>query len=934
MSLFDKIGSLGSDNTDTIGDDNIAVSTPDNNPYLSVAVFGARNAYDTLHAILAPLIKGKQASLRQIDRELKKWTNQLEKISKMYEDILNRVKDLTANFSGTFSLDFAQDAWELIQDTHILRRYMGEANYWFLYDTVGIMATQPASLGADASAVARAAVKSALLGLISMTDGLICLESYLGMIQKWWGALYQKYLDLPLLDSIVPNVTTAYWYKPTHTTLAGESVQLSVANNPPDRGFTPVPVPLPAPEMVLKDPAYRYKYDAQNPDTWYLGGIPYYLPRSIDLMTRALDYWGSSYTDAALPIVNNVYPRREYIRNGSVREHPLLVGKTLAQLDTDKRTINGTNMATENARVVSDMQALLDSVFSLDIVELMNEWETYYEQARILLLQYMLSECEAYGVTPKSVTDFVAMQSGTDVPAGHVPYATWVSTNQGYLDAVQGMLDAWRRMEQAYADSRGISGNDGFHQFFDRAMEALVQASRRGYRIDDGQTYVVAPSYSPDRLMELPDTWDALYGVPGVAYGVGLPTATVLATSSNNVATMEGDIVQVVLDAGSPNFIMFPSDNAPDDALTRSVSQFSRIAEQVVANVTGMPLGLSVGNPIPTDQLTGTIWGYQYAMGMSDTTPELVGDLTDAFYMHRSCGVRNVGSRLGSYFFPDGVIPESVKQMEDPTTFVTLYRSLSQTASDVNVELAEVVGYSIDRGREIRFPCFDVYGRLLSMQSWHYTEMPYERLVSEYTKIKSGYDLYYRNSNPAIVIYYHSNYFSQARQMQMAVYHEYLDFVEKDLGVHDKYTYYVYPCESVSVSEIYDGASTFLSVDAVGPDGRKYHYIPMKNPIPKCAKYVDSSKWSIMDVIHEMYLLASNLAGLCGDNGERLNTLIEDLSEFNVSQSRFVGQLPQNNGESVEFRFGVFQDYAERIETLVKSIYDLKAKIIAETETL
>ena len=170
--------------------------------------------------------------------------------------------------------------------------------------------------------------------------------------------------------------------------------------------------------------------------------------------------------------------------------------------------------------------------------------------------------------------------------------------------------------------------------------------------------------------------------------------------------------------------------------------------------------------------------------------------------------------------------------------------------------------------------------------------------------------------------------------MQIAVFHEYLDSVEKDLGPHDKYTYYIYPCESVSVSQMYDGASSLLSVDATGPDGRKYHYIPMKNPIPKCPKYVDSSKWSIMDVIHEMYLLAYNLAGLCGDNGVRLNTLIEDLSEFDISQPRFVGQLPQNNGESVDFRFGVFQDYAERIETFVKSIYDLKDKIIAETETL
>lgn len=934
MSLFDKIGSLGSGNTDTIGDDNIAVSTPDNNPYISMAVFGARNAYDTLHAIMAPMIKGKQASLRQIDRELKKWTDQLEKISKMYEGILNKVKDLTADFGGTFTLDFARDAWELIQDTPILRRYMGEANYWYLYDTVGLLATQPASFGADASSVARAAVKSALLGLISMTDGLICLESYLGMIQKWWGALYQKFLDIPLLESIVPNVTTAYWYKPVHSEVRGTAVQINVLNNPPRTGFTPVPVPLPSPAMVLKDPTYRYRYDAQNPDTWYLNGVPYYLPRSIELMERALDYWGSSYTGAMLPIVNDIYPRRDYVRDGSVQEHPLQVGQTFAQLDTDKRTINGTNMATDSVRATADIRDMLDSVFSKDIVALMDDWEDSYERARSLLLQYILSECTAYGETPTDITAFVQMQARTDTPAGHVPYITWLTTNQEFLDAVQGMLVAWKNMGLTYAAEHGLSGDEAYTQFFDRAMEAVVRSSRIAARISEGQTYMVSPSYSPDRLMELTDSWDVIYGVPYLAYDVKMSTATAIATSSMNAVTLKGDAVQVAFNTESPAFVMFPSENLAEDVMVRAMTQFSHVATEVVSRILDMPEGLAIGAAIPEEQLTGTVWSYSFITGMSDVTSYPVGELPDALYMHRSSGVRNTSVRFGSYFFPDGVIPASEESSGTPDTYVTLYRSLLQTSSDVNEELAEIVGYSIDRGREIRFPCFDAYGRLLSMQSWHYAEMPYEKLLTEYTKIRSGYDLYYRNSNPATVIYYHSSYFSQTRQMQIAIYHEYLDFVEKDLGPRDKYTYYVYPCESVSVSQVYEGASSFLSVDAVGPDGRKYHYIPMKNPIPKCAKYVDATKWSIMDVIHEMYLLASNLAGLCGDNGERLNILEDDLSEFDISQPRFVGQLPQNNGESVAFRFGVFQDYAERIEGLVKAIYDLKAKIVAETETL
>lgn len=933
-SVFDKIGSLGSGDTDTIGDDNIAVSTPDNNPYLSVAIFGARNAYDTLHAILAPMIKGKQASLRQIDRELKKWMDQLEKISGMYEKILNRVKDLTADFGGTFTLDFAQETWELIQDTPILRRYMGEANYWFLYDTVGIMATQPASLGTDASAVARAAIKSALLGLISMTDGLICLESYLGMIQKWWGALYQKFLDLPLLDSIVPNVTTAYWYKPTHTSILGTDRSVAVANNPPGTGFTPVPVPLPIPEMVLRNPVYRSKYNAQNPDTWYLGGSPYYLPRSIDLMSRALDYWGSSYTDEYLPVVNNVYPRRDYVRDGQVQDHPLRVGQTFAQLDTDKRSINGTGMISNNARVIGDMSSLLNSVFTQDVVSAMDSWESAYERARTRLLEYILSECYVYGETPTDIEAFVQMQLRPDTPVGHIPYSTWVTTDNEFLGAIQDMLTALQSMVLSYASEHGISDDAAYTQFFDRAMEALVKASRIATRIDSSQTYMVSPSYSPDKLMELPDTWDTIYGVPYTAYSVSLSTATIIDTTGKDALTQKGDKALVSFNTDSTAFVMFPSENIAPEVMVRAMMHFSRVASQLVSHISDMPEGLPVGSPVPEDRLMGTVWSYSFITGMSDMTSYPVGDLPDALYMHRSSGVRNTGTRLGNYFFPDGVLPVSKEALSDPTTFVTLYRELSHTAKDVNEELVEVVGYSIDKGREIRFPCFDVYGRLLSMQSWHYDEMPYVRFTSEYAKIKSGYDLYYQVSNPAKVIYYHSSYFSQARQMQIAVFHEYLDFVEKDLGPNDKYTYYIYPCESVSVSQVYEGVSSYLTVDAVGPDGRKYHYIPMKNPIPKCAKYVDSAKWSIMDVIHEMYLLAYNLAGLCGDNGERLNTLIEDLSTFNISQPRFVGQLPQNNGDSVDFRFGVFQDYAERIEAFVKSIYDLKAKIIAETETL
>jgi hypothetical protein len=108
----------------------------------------------------------------------------------------------------------------------------------------------------------------------------------------------------------------------------------------------------------------------------------------------------------------------------------------------------------------------------------------------------------------------------------------------------------------------------------------------------------------------------------------------------------------------------------------------------------------------------------------------------------------------------------------------------------------------------------------------------------------------------------------------------------------------------------------------------------MRNPIPKCAKYVDPEKWSLMDIIHELYLLAYNLAGLCGDNGERLKNLQDDLSEFHISTPQFIGQLPENNGQYSPFRFEIFKDYADKIEKFVNSVYDFRAKIIAATEAL
>ena len=117
-SLFSKLSSLIKEKpSDSIMDDNVALSAKDTNPYISPVALSARNAYDTLHNLMAPLIKGKKSSLKQIDKWLKDWTDQLDKVRQMYEEMLAKIKDLSSDFEGAMTLDFAKEAWEMVQDT-------------------------------------------------------------------------------------------------------------------------------------------------------------------------------------------------------------------------------------------------------------------------------------------------------------------------------------------------------------------------------------------------------------------------------------------------------------------------------------------------------------------------------------------------------------------------------------------------------------------------------------------------------------------------------------------------------------------------------------------------------------------------------------------------------------------------------------------------
>ena len=105
MDVFAKIGSLLKEKpSESIMDDNVAIAADNNNPYLSSVVLGARNAYDTLHMLMGPLIKGKKSSLKQIDKWINDWIARLEQIEKMYEELLAKLNDLGADFGEPLTL--------------------------------------------------------------------------------------------------------------------------------------------------------------------------------------------------------------------------------------------------------------------------------------------------------------------------------------------------------------------------------------------------------------------------------------------------------------------------------------------------------------------------------------------------------------------------------------------------------------------------------------------------------------------------------------------------------------------------------------------------------------------------------------------------------------------------------------------------------------
>lgn len=899
MSFLSSLASkFGKTDEGGIGDDNSAIAAMDDNPYLAGPVFAARNAYDAMYSAVRWMAEGKRKSLETIDSWLREWEREIDRIVKQYEELLKKINDIAASAEATFTLDLAKEAWETIQDAPELRRYMGEANYWYLHDTLGLLATQTGSMTAELMEGVKAALKATILAVLSATDGLLQVESYYGKIAQYWGGLYQKMVPLPLTDSICPQVTCAYYYKPTHVTkMDGYELQ----NPVPGDGFSPIPMPLPDFDTMKRYGAPSAFPDYQDPETWYADGVgntPWYIQSSMDLFWRSLSYWGSSYRDAVPPLVGIVYGQRDYTARED-GEHPLQVGRTFAQLDTDYTVVAGGNTAS------SDLRGLLSGVFSDSVMEYARQWQSAYERMREIVAQWAVDN----GVT--TVTG-IAEHGLTEA------LIAYLSGNTEYSSLEGTFISSWKGMAEAYG-AEHPSSTDPYADMYRDALSALQVAASASGDLGAGHVFGMeisgsTGSYGGLKCMVCSTAW-----APGVTidysevFGVGRFTLPL-----------------------KREFVMFPQAYTPSmyrEALVTPVNVTR--AFSVLAN----GIDIDVGEASVTEESEILRYSYGEAWNATDTVGLPPTALSDPEAMGTTLPLVTP-SLLGgpewlvrcSLLFPDGNILEDGEITATPDTFVTRYDKYMDVY-DAGEELADQVGYSVREGRETLFPCFGVYGEWLGMKSWDFREMPTSVFSKDYARCRSGSDLYYERTNPAHVVFRHSRYYSDSRNLSYTVYHEALAESTRAAG-EESYRFLVFPTESVSIGTHTEGDYDLGSLWPVNvtKDGVGYRYITMRNAIPRCPKYVDPEMWSFMDLVHELYFLAQNLSGMCADNGQRMKDLEDILSDFGLEPPEFIGQLPANNGEHVDYKFTIFQQYADRLKKALTNVYSLRDKIFKATE--
>lgn len=286
------------------------------NAFVGHAIDQACTVYDTMFNALEYAIKGRANVIEQMDRTVSKLEAQCNKIVEKYKEILGKLADPATSGSLDLSLDLAKDAFRILNANPILRRYIGEANYWMLWDTLAVLSGKGVSASVDFSANIKNAIKGTIYAMLSMTNGMMHFESYISQITQFWGWLYMKEIWLPLTGSICPQVTCQYYYR---TPMAGNPI-------PGPANYAPAPVPVF--DYVNYSPQYiaeHFRYS--DPNTWDV-----LVPESRARMQRAYNYWKSNYTNEIG--VANLMPNSFGARNGNYPGGaPLKVGATFHQLD-------------------------------------------------------------------------------------------------------------------------------------------------------------------------------------------------------------------------------------------------------------------------------------------------------------------------------------------------------------------------------------------------------------------------------------------------------------------------------------------------------------------------------------------------------------------------------------------------------------------------
>lgn len=322
-------GLFGSDEPDEkFMDDQTVQEDQRDNKYVGPIIDTACTVYDSMFDALKYVLRGKANVIENLDKVVGKLEKQCQKIVAKYKEILSKLNDVGAELSVDLSLDIAREAFDLLNSNPILRRYVGEANYWALWDTLAVLAGERSNISGDIGTNIKDAMKGAIYALLSMTNGLMHFESYLSQITQFWGYLYAKEIPLQFTDSICPQVTCQYYYR-----------QVIEGNPVPGPGAY---APLPFPKFDFTQPpgaiaAFRY----DDPDTWKV-----LTPESRRQFQNARAYWKSNYTNAysandLLTGVSNFATGDSYTIGFGHRneypdgEHPLKVGSTFHQLDTD-----------------------------------------------------------------------------------------------------------------------------------------------------------------------------------------------------------------------------------------------------------------------------------------------------------------------------------------------------------------------------------------------------------------------------------------------------------------------------------------------------------------------------------------------------------------------------------------------------------------------